>query len=357
MTVPSTETRNWDALVSTTLTNARAALTDEISKTNALLFTLMKKQSGGYVGESSLGDRLGLPLMYELGQADVYSGYDQLDVTPMDGITTAFFDWRQVAVPIAISRIEERKNSGEAKLIDLLKSKTKQALLGIQDLMGKMLMQGNGPNSATDITTAYTSTTNGAYGIDPLPLLVKYDPTSSTVVGNINQSTYPWWRNQYTASIATTYAGFLTEMRHLYNNCSKGPGGGPNLTVADQNVYELYEAALAASHRNPSYQKADIPFDNVLFKGKPMVWDENVPDVANGTIASIPVAASGTLYMLNTQFWQIRYDKETNWINTPFQRPENQDAKVSHIMWYGAAGISNRRKHGVMGSIGTAITS
>jgi hypothetical protein len=357
MAVPSSETRSWDALISTTLSNVRPALEDEISTSNAFLFFLMRKQSGGYVGESSLGDRLGLPLMYEMGTADVYSGYDQLDTTPMDGITTAWYDWRQYAGPIAISRIEERKNSGQHQLINLLKAKTKQCLLGLQDLFGKSIFQGNGPNSATAITTAYTSSSNGAVGLDPLPLQVKFDPTSSTSIGNINQQTYTWWANQYTDSAASSFAGHLKEFRHMFNLCSKGPGGGPNLFVADMNVYELYEAALAAMHRNPSYNVADIPFDNVAFKGKPLVWDEFVPDVDNGTVTSIPVAASGTMYFLNTNFWSIHYDRETNFINTPFVRPENQDAKVAHIMWYGAMGSSNRRKQGVVGGIATTTTS
>jgi len=112
---------------------------------------------------------------------------DQLDTTPMDGITSAFFNWSQMSVPITISRLEERKNSGEEQMINLLESKVKQATLGIQDLFGKALLQGNGPNSATAITTAYTSPLNGATGFDPIPLLVKYDPTSSTAIGNINQ--------------------------------------------------------------------------------------------------------------------------------------------------------------------------
>jgi hypothetical protein len=357
MAVPSSETRNYEALISTTLANYRPTLMDEISTSNAFLFYLMKKQSGGWVGESSLGERMEMPLMYEMGSADVYSGYDLLPIVPMDGITKAFFDWRQVAVAIVISRIEERQNSGEHRMINLLESKTKQALLGIQDLFGKMLLQGNGPHSATAITTPYTSTINGAYGIDPLPLTVKYDPTSSTVIGNINQTTYTWWRNQLLASGSTDYAGFLKDMRHLYNLCSKGPGGSPNLTLVDQNVYELYEAALAAAHRNPSYAKADIPFDSIAFKGSAVVWDEFVPDVYNGTVTAIPVAASGTAYMLNTKFWSIHYDNETNFITTPFKSPDDQDVRSAQILWYGACGVSNRRKQGVMGYITTTMTS
>jgi hypothetical protein len=339
-----------------TLANYRATLQDAISTSNSFFFELKSRQDG-WRGVSSLGERVEVPLMYEMGTAGVYSGYDQLDTTPMEGITKAFFNWTQMAVPIAISRIEERQNSGENALIGLLKSKTQQALLGIQDLFGKALIQGNGPNSATAITTPYTSVINGATSFSPLPLLVKYDPTSSTVIGNINQSTSTWWANQTAASSATTWAGFLKEMSSMFNACSKGAGGSPNLFLGDQNVFELYEAAHWDKYRNPSVGKADYPFPSLMFKGKPMVWDQLVPDVANGTTASIPVAASGTLYFLNTNYLDVTYDTQTNFINTPFVTPENQDAKVAHIMWYGTTTVSNRRKQGVMGSIGTAITS
>lgn len=156
-------------------------------------------------------------------------------------------------------------------------------------------------------------------------------------------------------SASTTFAGFLKELDKLYNDCTKGPGGRPDLNLVDQNVFELYVAALRTQNRFVDYNKADIPFENVAFHGQPVTWDEFVPDVANGTIASIPVAASGTWYMLNTQFFQIKHFLDFE--PTPFTKPENQDAKVAHILWHGGIGVSNRRKHGVMKSIDTTTAS
>jgi len=152
---------------------------------------------------------------------------------------------------------------------------------------------------------------------------------------------------------ATTFVGFLKQLRNLRNNCSKGPGGPPNLHITTQGTEELYEAALAAAHRNPSYQVADIPFDNVAFYGKPVTWDEFVPDWKNGTVTQ----TKGSWVMLNTQFWGVRVDKETNFAPTPFVTPENQDAKVAHILWYGAIGVSNRRKQGCGGGIDETIAA
>jgi hypothetical protein len=349
---PSALSLQYDAILSSTLFNYRKTLEDAISTANAFLFTLMKKNRSGYQKISDIGERMAMPLMYELGNADSYSGYDVLDTTPSDGITTAFYNWAQAAVPISISGLEEKKNSGEARIVALLESKTKQAELGLQEFFNKRMLQGAG---GATITTAYTSPMNGSTFIDPLPLQVAYDPTTATSIGNLPQNTYTWWRNQTKNSASTTYAGFLKELRNARNNASKGPGGSPDLHLADQASAELYEAGLAAAHRNPSYQTADIPFDSVSFFGKPLCWDEFVPDAANGSATQS--TTSGTWYMLNTQFWGIKVHAGTNFAPTPFTKPENQDARVSHVLWLGAMGCSNRRKQGVVGSIDTTIAS
>jgi hypothetical protein len=46
-----------------------------------------------------------------------------------------------------------------------------------------------------------------------------------------------------------------------------------------------------------------------------------------------------------------------NFSMTPFVKPENQDARVAHVLFAGAACVGNRRKQGVMGGIDTTIAS
>lgn len=349
---PSSLSLQYDALLSSTLFNYRRTLEDNISKTNALFHQLMRIDPAGYQTQSEIGERMMMPLMYELGTADSYSGYDVLDVTPMDGITATFWDWRQASVPIAISSLEEKKNAGEARILNLLEAKTTQAEMGIQEFFNTRLLIGAGGAS---ITSPYTSPANGSSFIDPLPLLVKFTPATSTVIGNINQSTHAWWRNHTATSTAATFAAFLTELRKLRLKCNRGPGGKPNLHLVDEDTYTVYEQALASKHQNPSYQKADIPFENIAFYGSPVVSDEKVPNVEGDTETQSTTA--GSWFMLNTKFVSIKVHAGTNFSPTPFQKPENQDAKVAHILWLGAIGISNRRKQGVMGGIDTTLAS
>lgn len=358
MAAPSSTTVNWDALASATLNNMQTEIEDNISSANALFHLIMKKRNA-YEGEESLGQQIQIPLMYALGRFDSYSGYDALVMTPMDGITSAFWPWRQGAIPIMISRIEERQNSGENRIFNLLKAKVKQATSGIHEGFSKSFLQGEGYNNpavAGNIEANYISPANGSLFIDPLPLLVKKDPTTSTVIGNINQSTATWWRNQTLESTGATYAAIIKEMRKFYNNCAKGsPAGGPDLLLGDQGSYELYESALAVQNQYITTKSADIPFDNITFRKQPFVWDEFVPNVEDRVVAQ--VATKGSIYFLNTNFWTIKYDKLTNFMTTPFERPVGQDAKAANILWYGGACVSNRRKQGVLWGIDTTVAA
>jgi hypothetical protein len=334
-----------------------STLTDNISLANYFFYRL--KELGQIKETSDLGERYKVNLMYALAPTSTYAGYDALPVDPVDGLTSAFFDWRNAVTPVSISGDEKAKNRGNmVQVINLLTTKTEQARTSITEFWGKAFLQGNGVNLPTAIETAYVDPGNGSAFIDPLPLLVKYDPTTSTTIGNINQSISSWWRNQRTADASTTFAGFRKNLRTMFNNCGKGGGGGkryPDIHLVDQSTAEFYEEMLTFFYRNTSSARADIPFDNLSFPGFPVTWDESIPDVANGT--TVQTASSGTWYMLNSSYLTIMADAQTNFRARPAVEPANQDASISQILWRGAAGVSQRRKHGVMGSIDTAIAS
>lgn len=357
--MPATSlTRSYESLLTTTLDKIRDVLEDQISTGTKLLY--FYKKAGNWKGVNSGGAKYMVPLMYGLTPADAYSGNGVLDVTPFEGMTDAFFDWRQAAVPIVITGLEEFQNRDAegTRILDLLKARTKQALLGLEDFFNTALLQGLGRTDTTSITTAYVSPLNGASFCDPLGLLVKYDPTTSTTIGSVNQNTNTWWRNQTVNAgsgtyNATTFAGALKAIRALKMLCTKGPGGSPDVYLSDLSTHLFVETALAAAHRNPDYQKADIPFENIMLYGQPFVWDENCPDVFTPSTT----ITKGTIFALNTKFTGVAFDKEHNFTPGPFVKPENQDSKAAHIMWYGTHWTSNRRKQGVLGNLDLTIQS
>lgn len=350
-TAPSQNTINYDAILSTSLFNYRKTLQDNISKSFLLFYMLQEK---GYIEEEDGGVAIQIPLMYALGTADWYSGYDVLNTDPTDGITSAFYDWRQLAVPISISRLEERQNAQAHRIIDLIKSKIQQAEIGIKEKFARAMMQGalitGGSSTAVD-----TSNVNGSSGVEPLLKLVAVTPTNT--VGNISGNTSTWWKNQTkTASITSSSKAidFLLEADDIYNLCAKGPGGPPNLVVADRVTFQLWRAAYYQAYRRVADTDNNYPFENFKFNRAVVTWDEFMPDAYADAVPT--TLTNGTAIFLNTEFIKVKFDKETNFVNRPFMTPVNQDAKVAHILWMGNICVSNRRKQGVWCKIPTSLT-
>ena len=111
---PSTNTVYYDALLSTTLDAyvGSGTMFDNIFKDSAFMAALRLMDG---VQSQDGGERIRAPLMYGKNETvKSYENYDVLDTTPQEGVTTAFYEWREIGGTISISRKEERQNSGEA---------------------------------------------------------------------------------------------------------------------------------------------------------------------------------------------------------------------------------------------------
>jgi hypothetical protein len=354
----TSETRTYGSLLSTTLENWARGAEDQV--TSSMFFYFALKRSGSWQSVSGgLGERVKYSLVTDNNVTDSYNNYDIIPVVPMDGMTSAFYDWAQAATTITISGLEKRQNDGEYQQIDLLETKTSQANNSIREFFLKALLQGNGINSATAITTKYTSPLNGSTFFTPLPLLVGQTPTAGTVgaiaCNTTNDSGVQFWANQKRAATDTNFASFLQDLRRLRNDCGKGIGGFPDMHLVDQATQELYESAMASQNRYVDYKRADIPFDNVTFHGSPVVWEEYMPNWSG--VTTVQSATQGTWLMLNSKYVQVKYDSQTNFRVTSFQEPENQDSESCKILWYGTLGTNQRRKLGVLSDITTTLTS
>jgi hypothetical protein len=350
---PSTNTVYYDALLTTTLDAyvGSGTLFDNIFKDSAFL-AAMRSMDG--IDYQNGGERIRAPLMY--GQNTTvksYSDYDTLDTTPQDGMTTAFYEWAELGGTISISRKEERQNSGEAAIIGLLKSKIMQAEMSMREELNRQILQGT-------VTGTTFVPGNSAKDLNPLGWFLRkdntLDPTVGGNVGNIDSTTYDWWRhktavlnsasadtgNSFALSVST-YKGLVVALRRMYNYCSRGSGGSPNLIPMDQVTYETYENALDDKVRYSNTKLADMGFDNIKLRGATCVWDEVIPDIDSGTTS----ITTGNAFFLNTKFYKLIIDSETDVVTTPFVEPENQTAKTAKILFMGNTICSNLRKQGV----------
>jgi len=360
---PSTNTIYYDSLLSTTLAAMRKTMYDNIFKDSAFLAYLRMSNA---VTTQNGGERVSMPLMY--GKNDtigVHSGYEVIDTTPQDGMTTAFYEWAEIAGSISISRKEERQNSGEGRLLNLLEQKIKQAEMSMREELNEGLVLGK----VSDATFVPKTSIGGANGLNPLGYFLRKlnatDPTAGGNVGNISGSTYSWWRHhtgdfgnnavtgQSVKLSITTYAGMIAALRRMYNYCSRGSGGSPDLVLFDQVSFETYENSLDTRVRYQNTKMADMGFDTVKLRGATCIWDEKVPDIYTGTEA----ITVGSAFFLNTEFYKLIIDSETDIVTTPFVEPENQTAKTAKVLFMGQAAVSNMRKHGVAMSISQSIVA
>lgn len=352
---PSSNTIYYDSLLTTTLMNYGKSLVDNIFKKNAFLYYLRDMVDG--VVMKNGGERIAIPLMYgDNSTIKTGGGYEVIDTTPQEGLTTAFYPWAEIAGSISISRLEERQNAGEGKLIDLLSSKIKQAEMTMQEKLNKDLLRGT-VNTATFVPEV---SSGGNYGLLPMGYFCRKDNTADPLVGgnvgDIAGATYDWWRprtavldngtkdtgNDFALAV-TTYAGMEVALKRMYNYTSRKSGGSPDLCVMDQNTFETYENALNTKVRYQNTKMADVGFDTIKLRGATCVWDEVVPDIDSGTTA----ITKGTAFFINTDFYKLCIDKETDVVVTPFVEPENQTAKTAKILFMGNATCSNLSKMGV----------
>ena len=109
-----------------------------------------------------------------------YQGYDPLNTAAQDVLTAAEFDFKQAAVAVTISGLEELQNAGKEKIIDLLDARISNA----EKTMKNLICAGIYSNG----------TGSGGKEIGGLQLLVADTATSGTV-GGINRATWTFWQN------------------------------------------------------------------------------------------------------------------------------------------------------------------
>lgn len=307
---------NFDALLSTTLANYRDKLTDNVFTARPLTYWLSDK---GRIRTESGGTKIVEQLIY--GQNDTvksYSGYETLSLTPQEGITAAEYDWKQYGASIAISGIEEAKNNGEHAIIDLLEAKIMQAEESLREGFNQMFFSNGTGNSGKNWNGLGNIIERGNTlgGIDSSVV------TAPGVVGN------EFW-NSYEENTAGALT--LLQMATAYNSVSVG-NDHPDLILTTQTLFEKYESLLQPQLRYTDTKTAEAGFQNLLFKGAPIMYDVHAP--------------AGTMFFINSKYLKLVGHSDKWFAQTDFVRPENQDARFALIMCYGNLVCSNRAKQG-----------
>ncbi len=54
---------------------------------------------------------------------------------------------------------------------------------------------------------------------------------------------------------------------------------------------------------------------------------------------------SGLMFGINMNYLKVYVDSATDMITTDFISPSNQTVRIAYILWRGALGTNNRRRH------------
>jgi hypothetical protein len=330
---PHTPT-TWDDILSTTFHNYRKQLTDNIFNARPLLNFYMSK---GRMRTLSGGVSIVEPLVYAEGEFKAYTEWQAIDVTPQNTVTAAQFNWKQLASTIVISGLEEAQNNSKEMVVSLLEAKIMQAEETLKSKLNQMLF---GTYAGLDAANGFTG----------LPTLVA--PAATAAGGIVNES---WWASQVKAGPTTVDAAGLEQvLRTNYNAASDAGNDRVDAIFTNAYGFEFYESTLTPQVRYTDVEKANLGFQNLMFKNVPMFWDFDCSGGTEGTKA----ANSASFYGLNSKYVGLAIHSDRNFKQSPFSAnltgsvaPATApaaasaiDARVSFITTFGEQTIRNRRR-------------
>lgn len=286
-------------------------LFDNIFDSNPLLKRLLA--SGQYKSQNG-GTQLTVPLSYsQITATGWYKGAETLDTSENELLTAAAYDWCNLYAGITITEEDELKNGGDAGVLKILASKTQIAEKTIKDSLG---------------TGLYSDGTD-AKSIVGLRDIVAVDQT----VGGISQSDNSWWRGQVD-STSTTLT--ISAVNTVYENSSID-SEKPTVAMSTRTNYVRYYNLLQPQQRFTDSETARGGFQNLMFNGIPWISDSHCP--------------ANHVFLLNEKHLWLFFHPDRNFSMEPYQKPLNQQVKVSRILWMGAFGSSNNRLHGKLSGL------
>lgn len=315
-----------DNLYTTTWQHMKGTAIDNIFDSTPFWFWMRDK---GKIRNVSGGRHILEPLVYASNDDVGFIGRGgTVPINDYEFLTEAIFDWRYLVAPIVRFGVDDQKNRGPTRIMDLVTNKL-----------------GNAQESL--ITTLETTlfAAAGAEGgaFDGLQNLVADDPTAAVNVGSIPQNSNTWWRNQFKDMTGSSFAtNGVSEMRTMRNNTQNNRAQDmPDILVSGQQPFEFYEDTALDKLEIQNTKLAEMGFDTQTFKGIPMVWS--------------PSCAATRMYFLNSRFLNFVVDPFLNFDMTEWKPiPDQVNDKTAQIVLACTFTTSRRRVQGILFGIDTA---
>ena len=248
-----------------------------------------------------------------------YSGYEVLDTSPADVLSSAVFDWKQLAGTVTISGLEEIKNSGPEAIINLLEARI--------SVLEKSL--------ENSLSTSLYSDGTGSSGKEVGGLQLVIADAGTGTVGGINSSTFSFWQNVQTTATSSAFStsNIQSDMNNIYLSLVRGVDK-PDIVTADANAYKSFLGSLQAIQRVADANEANSGFVTTRYLGSDVYYDDVCP--------------TNHMYFVNTSYLRLEVAADRNFVPLDSRMSVNQDAMVVPMVWSGNLTCSNRALQGVI---------
>jgi len=320
-----TESREWNAVLTTTFADHQRHIEDLIFDDYPLLSfvngKLGKVLNRGKSIKKVHNGAESIVKNVRIGKNTTiksYAGYELLDVTPQDNLTIARYDFKEYAGTVNISGAEKAKNRGSSRIVNLLEEKIDNCVMSMKDKMSVDLHSDGTGNGSKDV--------NGLQNII----------STTSTLGGLNPTTYTDWVPYANASVGSWAGGGKDALRTAVNTITWG-NDKPNLIITTQDIHEYVEKAEDPKERHANTDVLSLGFDNITFKGIPIVFDRD--------------CASGYMWLLNSKYLSFDVQEGLDFKLSDFDSTIDQHASSAKLLFMGEFCTNNRRRLGVMSGI------
>lgn len=303
------------------------------------------------------GDKIEFPLRIDKENVTSVGKYDPYNLQPKEILDKAYYDWRFVRGDMSLALADvEVINSGKAKIIDIARTKVENMRDSMNAEFSTIIyksvatMKTTDPDSLIKIAATQNNTCGGI--------------NAAVCVGGSGTVTQPFAWNpkviDYSAK-EILYSDMVTSasdyyilklLRKLVSQLTIG-NDKPTLLIGTQVVYDAYEEVLIAQKRYDSAaMKVDGGFDGLLFRGVPLVVDNNCP---GGSLNTSTADYSGMILALNENYIGFKHssaygkaDGQFGMRWTPWLELETQPILHSKLEWAGCLGCNRRDRQGAL---------
>lgn len=296
----------------------KGVVTDIYFTQNVLLWKLMGK--GGMemnlVKADDLvdgGEKIREFLEYARSNTGSYGNDTTIPVGKVDIVNAARFRWGGYYASNTIDLAERRANSGKAAMVKLIKTKIQNIQKTIRDNMGSEIY---GSAADDDCFLGLGNLTNAS---------------TATAYGEIAEDDMAQWKANL---ITTTEVISYKVMQKIW----RAPGIGvsnadkPDLAITTEIMKDGFERTLQTQQRFTDKDLLKVGFENILFKGAPVVADDN--------------QTAGYMDAINSRYLKIKTHEDFNF-TVPVWEAERQtpDTLSANTRWSGQLVCSNRKAH------------